>query len=518
LVAEAVSWLTEKRRWDECLFVLERFPRDGLVLATLERALPEILDSGTIVSLRRWLDLAARLHLQGGVLMLAESEEALRHGDNQRAMALGEQAAFELSGEYAARAFLVAARAAHLRDEPEATTSRLCDLSLSQAGSRVTQLSALWTAFASATERVDAEHLQRTYRRLSKFDETGATHAARMSTARAFLSARKGEVKEALRHLERAKEFVPSTNDPFVRTTILHQLSYMYVLVARYDAALVLADDLSREAKDAGLAFVEHHGLLVKITAYAGLRRFGRAQTYIAELQRQGKPISEFIQSNVRLKSARIAMAVGDLERATAILASYRDDMTARPAFRGEVLGYRAIIAATQGDLDTVSSCLDRRDGLFGFVETRALSDVAKAISALRSMRDPLVSLRPIVAAGELDAVVIGYRACPELVSAAVGTDLEGSLTDLLVSSHDFDIARAAGLRIPREAMPRQHLSAREKEVYELLAQGLSNHQIAKTLFISQSTTKVHVRHIFEKLGVHSRAEAARMAAEMDQS
>ena len=81
-------------------------------------------------------------------------------------------------------------------------------------------------------------------------------------------------------------------------------------------------------------------------------------------------------------------------------------------------------------------------------------------------------------------------------------------MVELLARSRDFDIARVAGVRIPRESRPRQRLSAREQEVYELLAQGRSNHEIAKTLFISESTTKVHVRHIFEKLGVHSRAEA----------
>ncbi len=52
--------------------------------------------------------------------------------------------------------------------------------------------------------------------------------------------------------------------------------------------------------------------------------------------------------------------------------------------------------------------------------------------------------------------------------------------------------------------------AARESEVHELLAQGLTNEEIARQLYISLSTTKVHVKHIYEKLGVRSRLEAAR--------
>jgi len=43
------------------------------------------------------------------------------------------------------------------------------------------------------------------------------------------------------------------------------------------------------------------------------------------------------------------------------------------------------------------------------------------------------------------------------------------------------------------------------------MAHGRTNRQIAQTLFIAESTTKVHVRHIFEKLGVRSRVEAVRV-------
>jgi ATP/maltotriose-dependent transcriptional regulator MalT len=58
-------------------------------------------------------------------------------------------------------------------------------------------------------------------------------------------------------------------------------------------------------------------------------------------------------------------------------------------------------------------------------------------------------------------------------------------------------------------------LSAREKEVLSLLAQGMSNPEIGQVLFISPGTVKVHVRHIFEKLGVKSRAAAALRAAQL---
>jgi DNA-binding NarL/FixJ family response regulator len=52
-------------------------------------------------------------------------------------------------------------------------------------------------------------------------------------------------------------------------------------------------------------------------------------------------------------------------------------------------------------------------------------------------------------------------------------------------------------------------LTPREREVLGLVSQGLTNKEIASALFVSEATAKVHVRHIFEKLGVRSRTEAA---------
>jgi DNA-binding CsgD family transcriptional regulator len=57
-------------------------------------------------------------------------------------------------------------------------------------------------------------------------------------------------------------------------------------------------------------------------------------------------------------------------------------------------------------------------------------------------------------------------------------------------------------------------LSSRELEVLRLVADGRSNREIGELLFISEKTAGRHVSNIFTKLDVHSRAEAARIAAE----
>jgi len=66
--------------------------------------------------------------------------------------------------------------------------------------------------------------------------------------------------------------------------------------------------------------------------------------------------------------------------------------------------------------------------------------------------------------------------------------------------------------RSDRDQVPTPRVSARELEVLELVAHGLSNREIGKRLFISENTVKNHVRNILEKLRLHSRMEAVMYA------
>ncbi len=59
-----------------------------------------------------------------------------------------------------------------------------------------------------------------------------------------------------------------------------------------------------------------------------------------------------------------------------------------------------------------------------------------------------------------------------------------------------------------KQAVPTPRLTDRELEVLKLVAQGMSNREIASELYISENTVKNHVRNILEKLHLHSRMEA----------
>ena len=88
--------------------------------------------------------------------------------------------------------------------------------------------------------------------------------------------------------------------------------------------------------------------------------------------------------------------------------------------------------------------------------------------------------------------------------------------------SHHGSAPQSRGARTrPEDAATRDHadtLTAREREVLDLLRQGLTNAEIGNRLFISPKTAEHHVGRVLTKLGVRSRAEAAAVAASLGPS
>lgn len=68
---------------------------------------------------------------------------------------------------------------------------------------------------------------------------------------------------------------------------------------------------------------------------------------------------------------------------------------------------------------------------------------------------------------------------------------------------------------IDESEIERLGISKREYEVLELIAQGLSNQEIADKLFVSTSTVKTHTSNLFAKLDARRRTEAVQIAKEL---
>jgi DNA-binding NarL/FixJ family response regulator len=109
---------------------------------------------------------------------------------------------------------------------------------------------------------------------------------------------------------------------------------------------------------------------------------------------------------------------------------------------------------------------------------------------------------------------VTSYRASPELLAALLRDPSTAERTGYVVArASDYDLAASIGIDATAVFDPVSTLSARERDVYALLCEGMPNREIATRLFISHETVKVHVRHVYDKLGIRSRTALALQAA-----
>jgi DNA-binding NarL/FixJ family response regulator len=99
----------------------------------------------------------------------------------------------------------------------------------------------------------------------------------------------------------------------------------------------------------------------------------------------------------------------------------------------------------------------------------------------------------------------------PEQLLAAIRTVAAGDA--LLSPAITKRVIKEFG-RLPRPQPPKEldELSEREREVFVLIAQGLSNSEIARELVISETTVKTHLTHILQKLNLRDRVQAVVLA------
>jgi LuxR family transcriptional regulator, maltose regulon positive regulatory protein len=516
-------WYLDEKLWDDAFIVAQRSSSSSPTLLTelLEASLDELLASGRVATLTHWLEGLRRVSPSPTVVELTKVELLFRQGRWGDAETRATELAMKLPEEsdLRFRALYRAGQCAHLDDRPTQSLRLLQD-ARQQASTPDEARQALWTKFIVLGE---LERLDLAEAVLTEFgDQPGATPAAliRVRQGHLHLAARLGGIDQELAEHVTDLDLLDQVLDPVIRTGFLQTWGNALGFIADYDGAFETAIRELEEAKEAGLDFVRPHGLALRAVAELGQRRFGKAVASIRESERLaalGKDLHSTM--NATVVQARIFLAQGKPDRAIAITDT-EWERSPSPGMLGDFLSTRALALACSGDARNTQRLIEQSASVSNHADARVLRAFAASVAAHLS-RDPRAdeiieaALSEVVISGNYDGFVCAYRAYPAmLASLRSGGTKRNKRLRAVVRRVDPNLAIRARLIGGSELPSGGHLTRRELEVLQLLRDGLSNREIGQTLWISERTAKVHVRHIFEKLGVRSRTEAAHKATE----
>ncbi len=298
-----------------------------------------------------------------------------------------------------------------------------------------------------------------------------------------------GRWDEAEGELRSAAEGLTSSRPPLIGEALV-RLAELRRRQGRYDDA----EDLFGQCEGKPLA------LLGRAALALDLERPGEAAE-LAERFLRTLPDRNRMERCAGLEIAvRAYVALGEVDRARQAvdeLGEIASRAGTRP-LRAAVLSAQATIATATGDHEAARRSLeDALDVLAAsgapFETARARLDLAAALAALG---------RPEPARREIEAARGGLQ--------ALGADGELARAEAMLAELG---ETGPGQHTYTAEGPLSQLSGRETEVLALVAQGLTNHEIAERLVLSEHTVHRHVTNILRKLRLPSRAAAASLAA-----
>ena len=506
-----------RREWDAAFDLLDRRGLTGLE-ALIEEALDDLLNTARLATLGTWVERAARRGLEPSIVLVARGEIDLRHGLHTSAQAVAMRASVGAGDDCDVlfRALELAARAAHVGSREEEALD-LYERAGEAAPDEARRRKAMWgrVMCAAALELDEAHELLRTLEISSiGYDPD---EAVRQAGRRLSLGFRFGYVKH-LKDARRVAELVPSVADPFVRCSFRSIYSWALTLGCYYEEAHAQADYLLEDATEYRVDFAISHAQAMLGYSLVGLRRYPEAHEQLRKAQSTARSGNDsFAEHNAYALTVRLLLQEGRATEACAI--EPPDTTDSVKGVRGEVMASRALALATLGRLSDAVELGAAAVALTQAVETRVLWPAIRAVIAQKSRDSRLIEhaeelLTVAFEAGAVDLLVCAYRSNPELLAVLLREPSCVERTVYAVNrAGDQDLAESMGLELAGSLDPLVTLSVREREVYRLVCAGLSNREIAGKLFITEATVKVHVHHVFDKLGVRSRTALAMNAA-----
>ena len=360
--------------------------------------------------------------------------------------------------------------------------------------------------------------------------QEGLALALTVTTVAAVMGAGISPSTEAA--LDEALTVANTQADRFTETIMRHWRARLFATVGQLDAAGAEVELCWAAGRNGAVRLIEILGPLAEArlaTATGDLAAAVAALGRAAEGGRQAG-VTHFVPLTLAARACLAAIA-GDQPAAAAAIAETRAALSERrEAITQAMLSYaEAIMAWHRGELADAErlartatlhwqSCCDRMGAADGveFLGVLAaarerFTDAARLLAAANAARPRLGYLTPGFTAARPAAARAASRA-----RRSLGADGFAQAWDqgqaLALDDAVAYAARGGGGR-KRPAAGWASLTPAELQVAHLVGEGLRNDAIAQRLFIAPGTVKVHLTHIFTKLGITSRAELAAQAA-----
>jgi len=332
--------------------------------------------------------------------------------------------------------------------------------------------------------------------------------------------------------LDEAAEITAAQPDLFTEVITRHWRARLFATLGQAEAAAAEVARCWAAGRAGAVSLIEFLGPLGEARLAAARGDTAAAAAALRRAADGGQRVAITMLVPAALASlACLAAVSGDESAATAAIAETRAMLGDRhQRITLATLGYaEAVLAWHRGELADAEhlartaivswhECRDLIDACDGLELLGVLAaarerpaDAARLLAAAAQARPPLGYLAPGFAADRRAAA----RAAGD-VRRALG-EQEFARAWAQGQALTLDEAAALAARLgggrKRPAAGWASLTPAELEVVRLAGQGLRNEAIARQLFIAPSTVKVHLSHIFTKLGVTTRAELAAQAA-----
>lgn len=561
--ARAAQWFAEQEDYDPAMYHAVAGGDVSLAAEILDHWATRLTMDGNLVTVERWYDSLPLHEIEVRPTLVVKVAYALaflrRRQKLEPIQAILERFAASGDAELVARSSVVRSMILIIQDDIAGASEVVRTVNVrdeTATGFRAFELAAganLEGYLAIAAGEPEAAH---------EYLSLGRAHSERagaafswgyaVSTAGANLLVQ-GYLQEAL------EKFRQGMTDPGIS---LDESVTSAVLVACYVHALYEVDAL----EEARAQFEQYQGVIRNAAlldymtlSYIALARIHDAQGEFAQAQEKLDELESIAYTsnwprmvrNINWERVRRALAKGELDRAKSIASRIDAQHVAVPslwipfseAAEGDLIGKaRLDIADGRADsaLDNLHRALTdaadrrrvRRQIKLRILESLAYRAQGEDNSARRAMQKALCLaapggfIRSFIEEGreavqllrEMSDASTGLGMMPvaseRCDGGAPGSEQIHNLMYRILSGAGVERARAGPLE-GEAFQPLEPLTDREQQILSLLANGASNRTMAEAIFVSENTIKFHLKNIYSKLAVSSRAQAINAAHQM---